>query len=258
MAQHSIVTFNLRCPWVDDGINSLPHRLGAILDKIDNEQPDVICFQEVIERSAAFFQRHLPDYLVVYNGREEHYDGEGLMTALRRDTVELLATDFFWLSPTPNVPGSRFKEQSLCPRVTQVIFARFCGAKQPFWVYNNHLDHISDQARILGIKQVMARVAADQQHCQAPVFILGDFNAQPNSDTIRYCDSYEAFPVINATEGIGVTFHNFGQKPDGPQIDYIYTDAVTAAKPYTVTKWTEEQDGVYLSDHYPVCLMINQ
>ena len=35
MSARKIVSFNIRCPWVDDGINSLPHRLGAILNKID-------------------------------------------------------------------------------------------------------------------------------------------------------------------------------------------------------------------------------
>ncbi|MBP3434708.1 MAG: endonuclease/exonuclease/phosphatase family protein [Clostridia bacterium] len=266
MKTRRIVTFNIRCPWVDDGINSLPHRLGAILDKLDREQPDVVCFQEVIEKTAEFFRRHVPDYFVLYNGRCENYDGEGLMTLLRRDTVELLSSDFFWLSPTPYVPASRFEEQSDCPRVTQALMLRFCGETQPFWVYNNHLDHISDRARILGIQQILARVSDDQERCEAPVFILGDFNAKPDSETIRYCDTYQKFSIINATKDIGTTFHNFGKwieyrpdgnRPDGPQIDYIYVDTDTASKPYTVTKWTDEQDGVYLSDHYPICLQLN-
>ena len=249
-----IVTFNIRCPWVDDGINSLPHRLGAILDKIDNERPDIVCFQEVIEKTAEFFRRHLPEYEAFYNGREQHYDGEGLMTLIRRDTVELLVSDFFWLSPTPHVPASRFAEQSDCPRVTQALMLRLRGEKQPFWVYNNHLDHISDQARILGIQQVLVRVSADQERCRGPVFILGDFNAKPDSETIHYCDTYETFPLINITKDLGATFHNFGKCLSDPQIDYIYVDAATATKPHTVTKWTDEQDGIYLSDHYPVAL----
>ena len=83
MKTRKIATFNIRCPWGDDGINSLPHRLGAILDKLDREQPDVVCFQEVIEKTAEFFRRHVPDYFVLYNGRCENYDGVGLMTVTR-------------------------------------------------------------------------------------------------------------------------------------------------------------------------------
>ena len=256
MSARKIVSFNIRCPWVDDGINTMPHRLGAILDKLDTEKPDIVCFQEVIERTARFFEKHAPEYLTIYNGREKNYDGEGLMALLRKDTVELLSTDFFWLSPTPDVPGSRFAEQSICPRVTQVLTVRICGEKTPLRVYNNHLDHISDTARILGIQQVLARVLADQERAKTPVFILGDFNAKPDSETIRYCNTYEPFPVVDVTQDLGVTFHNFGKKMDGPQIDYIYTDTETAKKPYTVLKWTDEQDGVFLSDHYPICLTI--
>lgn len=254
-----IVSFNIRCPWVDDGINTLPHRLGAILEKLDHEKPDVVCFQEVLERTVTFFEKHAPDYTVLYCGRQKNYDGEGLMTLIRKDTVQLMATDFFWLSPTPYVPASRFEEQSVCPRVTQALLLRIRGEAQPFWVYNNHLDHISDRARILGIRQVLARVAEDQDRCAAPVFILGDFNAKPNSETIRYCDTFEAFPLVNVTKDLGVTFHNFGEHlttGKGDQIDYIYTDRVTAAKSYTVEKWTDEQDGIFLSDHYPIALII--
>ena len=253
MSARKIVSFNIRCPWVDDGINSLPHRLGAILNKIDEEAPDIICFQEVIEKTAVFFEKHLSDYTIIYNGRQKHYNGEGLLTAIRRETVEVMGFDAFWLSPTPYIPASRFEEQSVCPRVTQALFLRFKGEEQPFWVYNNHLDHISDKARILGIQQVLARVSDDQKRCAAPVFIMGDFNAKPESETIAYCDTYADFPLVNITANIGTTFHDFGKKEDGPQIDYIYTDANTAKSPYTITKWTDEQDGVYLSDHYPVC-----
>lgn len=251
-----IVSFNIRCPWIDDGINTLPHRLGAILVKLDEEQPDIVCFQECLEKTALFLKRHLPDYDVYYTGRLENYDGEGLVTALRRDTVQLMANDFFWLSPTPNVPASRFEIQSDCPRVTQALLVRRLDTMQPLWVYNNHLDHISDQARILGIQQVLARVSADQQRCAAPLFILGDFNATPNSDTVRFCDSCTEPALINLTAGLGTTFHDFGRQPDYEQIDYIYTDSATARQPHTVTKWTDKQDGIYLSDHYPVCLVI--
>ncbi|MBQ1210510.1 MAG: hypothetical protein IIX68_01730, partial [Clostridia bacterium] len=78
------------------------------------------------------------------------------------------------------------------------------------------------------------------------------------SETIRYCDSFEEFPLVNVTKDLGTTFHAFGKKTadNGAQIDYIYTDCATAEKSYTVEKWTDEQDGVFLSDHYPIALII--
>ena len=43
-----IVTFNIRCQPYLDGINAFIHRAGYIFDKIQKENSDVICFQEVV------------------------------------------------------------------------------------------------------------------------------------------------------------------------------------------------------------------
>ena len=130
------------------------------------------------------------------------------------------------------------------------------GAADPFWVYNNHLDHISDTARILGIRQVMARVAEDQARFRFPVFIVGDFNAYPDSETVRFCDEYKEFPIIELTRGCGTTFHDFGRRTYESHIDYIYVDRATAELTHTVERWMDEYDGIYLTDHYPVSLTI--
>lgn len=252
-----IVTFNLRGSWQGDGINAFVHRAGGILHKLDLEEPDVVCFQEVSEQINDFLRRHLPEYLILYRGRYEKMDGEGLAVAIRRSTVEVLSADCFWLSPAPYEPGSRFEEQSDCPRICQVLLMRCLDTGEVFWVYNNHLDHISDSARILGIRQVLERVWEDRQKFEFPVFVLGDFNAYPDSETIRYCNEYEKFPIVNLTQDCGCTCHEFGKLgEDGGQIDYIYADRATAAKKHEIEIWKDETDGIYLSDHYPVALSI--
>jgi endonuclease/exonuclease/phosphatase family metal-dependent hydrolase len=254
-----IVSFNIRGAWKGDGINSFPHRAGSILFKLDREQPDVVCFQEVSTRIADFLERHLPEYMLLYRGREVGMTGEGLAIAIRRATMELMSTDCFWLSETPYVPGSRFADQSNCPRVCQIALLRRKGDRDPFWVYNNHLDHISDQARILGIHQTMERVSEDQKKFAFPMFMLGDFNAGPGTETIRYCDEYADFPIVDLTRGCGSTFHNFGREERDEaegHIDFIYVDKATAEKPHQITLWTDTKDGIYLTDHYPVCLTI--
>lgn len=250
------VTFNLRCVWIGDGINGFLHRAGMVLDKIDTEKPDVICFQEVVAKQADFLGRHLPEYQLVYNGRDVQRRGEGLAVAIRKESVEVLGQDCFWLSSTPDVPGSRFAEQSDCPRICQALLLRMKGEEQPFYVYNNHLDHRSDSARILGIRQVLERVCRDQQRAALPVFIAGDFNALPESETIRFCESFEAFPIVELTGECDITFHNFGRKSAPCRIDYIYVDSRTAAREHRVERWKDELDGIFLSDHYPIALEI--
>ncbi|MBO5670474.1 MAG: endonuclease/exonuclease/phosphatase family protein [Clostridia bacterium] len=252
-----IVSFNLRCVWDGDGVNCFPNRAAGILLKIWAEKPDVIGFQEGTEENVAFLRENLKGYDIIYNQRDADFGGEGLAVAVRTETVTLLGVDFFWLSETPDVPGSRYAIQSDCPRICQCLLLKKNDTKQLFRVYNNHLDHVSDSARILGIKQVMERVAADStKFGTVPGFILGDFNAEPGSETIEYCDNYKPYPIKDLTAGMEGTFHDFGRLEEPVKIDFIYTDVKTAEKPYTVTRWMDERCGVYLSDHYPVCLEI--
>ena len=243
-----LVSYNLRCTWDNDGINSFVHRAGQLLDKLDAEQPEVVCFQEATERIVPFLKRHLPDYELHFRGRNRELDGEGLCTALRKDFTELLDTETFWLSPTPYLPGSRFEQQSEFPRVCQSLTLRLQNGK-PFRVYNTHLDHINDEARILGIRQVMNKVLEDRERSELPVFVLGDFNALPGSETVNFCDTFGEFPLKDLTRETGGTFHDFGRQDPPEKIDYIYTDEATARKQHSVVLWKDQHAGIYLSDH---------
>lgn len=253
------VTFNLRSFWIGDGPNSLPHRLGSILDKIDVERPDVVCFQEVSKRAAVFFEKHLPEYFVIYNGQDQKFQGEGLMVILRRETMELLSSEFFWLSPTPHVPGSRFEGQGECPRITQTVLARRRGEAKPFWVYNTRLDGSNDQTTLLSAQQIMERICADQEKCNTSIYLMGNFDVLPENEVLLCFKRHPEHPLFDASRDVGGTYHAFGAKKENPdQVDYIFFDHSTYGKySYALGKWTDEQDGIYLSDHYPVYLTID-
>lgn len=253
-----IVTFNLRSAWIGDGPNSLPHRLGAILDKIDVEQPDMVCFQEVDKRAAVFFEKHMPEYMVIYNGQEENYNGEGLMTILRRETMELLSTEFFWLSPTPYIPASKFEGQG-APRIAQAMLVRRRGATKPFWVYNTRLDNENAEVHLLCAKQLMERICADQEKCHTAIYLLGNFDMLLTNEAVLCFKRHPEHPLFDASRDVGGTYHAFGAKKENPnQVDHIFIDNPTYGKhSYALGKWTDEQDGIYLSDHYPVYLTID-
>ncbi len=257
----SIVSFNLRCVYNGeiDGANSFIHRSGMILDKIAQEKPDVICFQECVDPHYEFLSKHLDGYTLVFNRRNSDYSGEGLAVALKKDRMELYGFDVFWLSETPRIAGSRFKIQSPCPRICQCITLRDGVSGKLFRVYNVHLDHVSDEARILGIHQILDYAYARQEENELPLFLLGDFNALPDSETVRYCDNFEKLPICDLTRESGGTWHDFGRKftaqgDESMKIDYIYTDKGTAEKNHTSELWKDEFNGIYLSDHYPLCL----
>lgn len=252
-----IVTFNLRSVYdTKDGVNSFVHRAGMILDKINTEKPDIVCAQEAIEPHFKFLKKNLTDYMVIYNGRKDNFRGEGLALLIRRETLDLVGLEAFWLSDTPYTPGSRFEEQSGCARICQVGTLQIAEGTTRFYVYNVHLDHMSEYARVRGIAQVLERIKEDRKKYAFPLFLLGDFNDTPESEAVMSCKNFADVELADTTVDSGYTFHRFGQSQKFRKIDYIFTDKSTAAKVKSVEVWNDEIDGIYLSDHYPICATV--
>ena len=250
-----IVSFNLRCPWKNyDGINDMVHRIGFIYDKIKTEKPSVIAFQEVREEACEALQKILPEYEFFGTLREEGYSVEGLYTAIRKDGFSFIGNEVFWLSPTPFVVGSRFENQSECSRICLVSKIRNKTTNEVVRVLNVHLDHISDQAKILGLKCVYEFLDEYEKKQKLPSVLLGDFNAQPQDETIQFAKSKEG--LFEVTEDIKITFHNFGDPNDQRKLDYIFLSNELKDRVQGVELWTDNKDGIYLSDHYPVCLTL--
>ncbi|MBQ7294224.1 MAG: endonuclease/exonuclease/phosphatase family protein [Clostridia bacterium] len=246
-----IVTFNIRCLYCGkDGINSFVHRAVMLCDKINAEKPDVVGFQEITADILSVLEKLLPDYLLVGQLRGADYNGEGLYTAIRKESVSLLGLETVWLSPTPYVPGSRFENQSDCPRICVATKLLFKESGRVMRVFNIHLDHISEEARMLGIKAAFE--FADGFKDGAETVFLGDFNAKPDSDTVAYCNAR----LVDLTKKIEVSFHGYGKT--AVKIDYIYTSEEVAAGVTDVYAWTDEKHGIYLSDHYPICAVMGE
>ncbi len=254
-----IVTFNLRTLYdAYDGVNAFVHRAGMILDKIKEEQPHVICFQECSPKIREFLHRYLIEYDIAGHGRNADYSCESLCIAWRKDVMELYGLEQFWLSPTPMVPGSRFANQSEYPRICTKVIVKHKDIAIPIKFFNIHLDHESEEARIHGVQLVLDKVASENAIIDYPTFIMGDFNSQPNSKPISICNSYEAYPLVDLTKELGATFHDFGGTGHtaysrGWKIDYIFTSPDVAQKVKSIKKWEDTKNGIYLSDHYPIC-----
>ncbi len=251
-----VVTFNARCVYFDkdnsyDGIRSFVFRAGFIYDKIQSEMPEIILFQEFKREHLDMMRRLLCEYEFIGHFRNEDFGGEGVYTAVRRDKIQVLGFDSYWLSPTPYTPGSRYENQSDCPRTCLTVKVRDIASGKIFRILNTHLDHISDEARILGVRQILNRVCDVTDEDNIPFILGGDFNAKPESDTIKYCNGFDRIKIFDITKDIDVTFHNWGNRSD--KIDYIYVTSDLKDQVRSVCVWDDEVYGMYLSDHYPVC-----
>ncbi len=249
-----IVTFNIRYDCGYDKENGFGFRKPLILEKLKKEEPDIVCFQEVLPHVAVWLKEALTDYYVIGCGRSETLRDEQVAIAYRKDRINLIQMETYWLSETPFVPASRYPDQSICPRLcTEALFEEF-AEDHVFRVVNTHLDHEGAAAREQGLRQILNKLEganrSEKLFGEAPVVITGDMNAEPDAPEMAAAKEYH---YLNAAEGIGVTYHGF-QKAEHPCcIDSVFIKGFTCE---SVEKWTDVKDGVYLSDHYPVCAVL--
>ncbi|MDQ4075714.1 MAG: endonuclease/exonuclease/phosphatase family protein, partial [Chloroflexota bacterium] len=195
---------------------------------------------------------------------------------------ELLDSDGFWLSRTPDRFGRDWGADSVRAAVWAKLRSRQTGAI--FLHLNTHLDHISEQARVEGSKLILRRLS-EPQLVDLPVIVTGDFNCSPwvpehdDSVPIRYTDeSYRLFLEAGFTDTYlaagnldsdgSNTFHAFEGSQYSPQrhhmgwrLDWILTRDGTAH--FETLSSIIVRDAIpplYPSDHYPVLtdLRLNQ
>jgi endonuclease/exonuclease/phosphatase family metal-dependent hydrolase len=247
-----LVTFNIRCDYDQDGKNSFRFRNRLILDKIEKEKPDIICFQEVLPHVALWLKENLKDYNVIGCGREEDLEGEQTSIAYRKMSFDLISMEVFWLSEMPKVVASRYEDQSICPRICTKALFQNLETKEVFRVYNTHLDHIGVLSRRLSLIQIMDKITVEDEFIHAPAILTGDFNALPESPEMEVIKLYPNF--YDLTQELTGTFHEYGELAVPEKIDYIIADKVFECR--IVSLWDDCSNCIYLSDHYPVIVEI--
>lgn len=247
-----VVTFNIRCDYDQDGENSFQYRKVGIIEKIREEDPDIICFQEVLPHVAEWLKETFLEYGIIGCSRSETFEDEQETIAYKRKRFNLVTMDTFWLSQTPHVPGSRYEEQSICPRVTTEAVFHDLVENQMYRVVNTHLDHEGTKARELGLKQIMDKITKPDGFSNAHIILAGDFNAEPNMPEMDIMKQHGEF--TDATEEAGGTFHDYGELKKPEKIDYIFVQEPLHFQ--NVKRWDMSKDGKYLSDHYPVSVEI--
>lgn len=244
-----VMTFNVRLLTPDDGANHWDARRDLVVRMLRSEDPDVIGTQELFKRQGDELVARLPQYTWFGKGRRGGDDDEHMGVFYRKDRLRVLDSGNFWLSDTPEVPGSRTWE-NLYPRlVTWARFERIADAAT-FILYNTHLPYrdVDEAARVRAADLIRARL--DKLPRNERVILMGDFNTTPNSQvhamlTATLADAWLASPERSGPEG---TFHGFTGRPER-RIDWILFRGLKAMRVRTVTT---HEEGRYPSDHFPV------
>lgn len=250
------MTFNLRVNVSSDGSNAWPHRKHLAASIIAEATPDIVGTQEGTTGMLTDLGEALPSYRRIGAGRtgvESDYD-EFCAIYYKHDAVTLLEHGQFWLSESPEVPGSISWDSSL-PRIcTWGLFQSDLNTGHRFYVMNTHFDHMGVVARQQSAKLILEHMNWLREKEQIPVILMGDLNAYPDQPEIELLDQHLNSVYALLSEPVGCTFHDFKGGTEGEPIDYIFTTSDTQMIETHV--YREQFEGVYPSDHYAVSVTL--
>jgi endonuclease/exonuclease/phosphatase family metal-dependent hydrolase len=128
----------------------------------------------------------------------------------RRERLEPLAYENYWLSDTPAIPGSRTWGNNIPRMVTSVRFRdRRDGGE--FLFVNTHLDHEVQSSRERSAALILERLPVTPPGM--PVILVGDFNARARDNRVydlltRQGGFVDTWVAAGNADTLG-TFHGF-------------------------------------------------
>ncbi|MBC2237268.1 endonuclease/exonuclease/phosphatase family protein [Listeria innocua] len=247
----SVTTFNIRFDDTSERKKSWELRKTLTKSLLDKYQWDFMGVEEPILPQMRDMKEMLDwDYFGV--GRDDGYE-KGEFTAVFYNSARfrLLQEGHFWLSETPDVPS--IHSTAMFPRIC--VWGKFADSDgKQFYIFNTHLDHISEEARLFASQLLLKKAAIIAE--DSPVIILGDFNTAPNTTTYNFITKkYQDAQLISQTpiKGPIGSFHDF--QPLRPENELEKIDYIFVSKEFRVHSYktiTDQVDGCSASDHFPV------
>ena len=266
----SIMSFNIRRGTAKDGWNHWIFRRKLVHEILNRYRPDVLGLQEAMDFQITAIHRMLPGYEMV--GIGSLGGSKGMHTAIFFNAARFYLSEegTFWLSDTPDIPGSR-GWGNILPRTC--TWARLVekDSGQAFYFYNTHLDHISQRSRKKSVvflsQQIHARSFPD------PFALMGDFNAREGSAPIRFLKGrarlntkakgslsnptplVDTFRLQYPDHRNAVTFHGFRRFLFRFRLDYIFVPSSIRVQDAKIIqlRWKKR----YPSDHFPLMTRID-
>jgi endonuclease/exonuclease/phosphatase family metal-dependent hydrolase len=257
-----VMTLNLRYDNPHDSLNAWPNRASLVSNFIRNERPDLLGMQEVLEHQYVYLDSVLKDYGSVGVGRSDGAKaGEMNPVFFRKERFDIVRSKTFWLSETPEIPGSQAWGAGL-PRIVTWVEIADKKSHDHLYYFNTHFAHDSDSARIMSSRLLLNKV--DSIASGFRFLITGDFNMLPSSKGYSILTGpAESVPLLRDSyiisekkpSGPLYTFNGFSDKPGTGRIDFIFVkDGLKVLEHKTIVK---KERNVFISDHWPVEAVIS-
>ncbi len=249
-----VMTFNVRLPVASDGPNTWTARRDIMNAMIRDKKPDLIGTQELFQTQGDYIVEKLPVFAWFGLSRYGDHRDEHMGMFYRTGRFILMDSGNFWLSETPDTPGSMSWNVSLPRLVTWGDFLDKQTNRRFRW-YNTHFPHRAEDAEA---RNNCARLLAGKMLAlpnTATVIVTGDFNADISSEAHKILTEKltDAYREVAKPAGPTGTFHGFSGKPGTDRIDWILYRG--ALKPVSLETITYNENNRYPSDHFPVMVV---
>ena len=290
-----IGTWNIRVG--DDKEPSWPSRKADWTAQFESLRIDAGGLQEVSPVQMAFLREKFPQYEIVGDHREkDRVTGEASPFFWLKNRYEAEKTGTFWLSPTPDVPGSKGWDAA-CRRVCSYAVLRDRVSGVRLCIASCHADHMGRKARLHGLQLAVKRL--HEIAGGIPIVFMGDHNCRetdpaamelskildnalyvsetPPQGPWRTMTRFEYWPPERETlcaDALKLTLserNELSGNPDeikaktgvspkekhGARIDYIYVSHGVRVLDVTTDGRTRLGKREYASDHFPVVATID-
>jgi endonuclease/exonuclease/phosphatase family metal-dependent hydrolase len=223
-----VMSFNLRYGTANDGAHRWPERRGAVVATIRDHAPHLLGVQEALRSQLDDLGAALPAYEQFGVGRDDgRAAGEHAAILVDTARIRVLGSGTFWLSDTPERPGSRHWGNRIT-RITTWVHGVDRATGDSIRVFNVHWDHESQASRERSAELLLARMEREAPKASRRVgeLVLGDFNADESNPAFRRLIAVgtgmrDSFRDRHPRAEVVGTFHGFTGDSTGGKIDAV-------------------------------------
>ena len=247
----NIMTYNIRLDTEADGINMWDNRKEGVLSLIKEESVDILGIQEGLPSQIEYLSKELDGYSMIGEGRDGGNNGEYSAIYYNDKKMNLIETETFWLSETPEIPSIGW--DAAINRITTLGLFKMVNSSMDVLVYNSHFDHLGKIAREKSAVLILDHIK-ENNYQNMPLIVMGDFNANPDDLPIELLseelnDSFKILPIENP---VG-TYNGFDLNSNLlDRIDYIFTKNIEITNYKHLDR--KLSSGLWPSDHLPILI----
>jgi endonuclease/exonuclease/phosphatase family metal-dependent hydrolase len=253
----SVMTYNIRYASFNEDQENWNNRKEGVVNLL--HQHDFVGLQEATPVQINDIMEAVgEEYGLISRTREKDpTQGEASPLLFKKDKWQIIDSGTFWLSSTPDIPGSNTWGAAYNRVVSYGIF-KSRDSKDSIMVVNTHYDHVSQEARIKSTILIKNRLG--NYINKLPFVFMGDLNVEDNNDVYAYInaemklkDSYrEIQPEFSFQDN---TFHGWISDTAISRIDYIFINNLISVRTAKVNM--SKSKNMYPSDHLPLEAVIS-